>query len=260
VVPINTIEQRYLNLKSYLVLSKHQDENTLPDIKREELHFESCDDFYVNEGISVGDGELHPNSECLAFTNTNEIGGTDGDDEFKYIEIRLEVCDQNDPLCNPGIVTPNDSIFNPGQSRLDLAFKTFEDLTIELSFVDASGDIKNFENPITLNSNTNNVLALNLYAEKIYDFYFGRLQVDTSFGYLWETTSTEISLKLKDKFFDSIHREPSYEEPFETDTEGVRIIARPYSTMRFFASSERNIINRDFETLLDTFGRIGGIA
>jgi hypothetical protein len=156
-------------------------------------------------------------------------------------------------------MTSTDTILNPGTSKIDEAFEAFNTMTVDISFLDASGDISSFESPINLNANSNNQLRMNVHQEKIYDFYFGQLVVNTSQGWFWKTTSKSTALKLTNTFFDSLYREPSYETTFTTST-GTSTKARPYGTMRFLASNSLTTVNRDYDTLVDSFGRIGGIA
>lgn len=255
-----TMEEQYVRLRANHVTIENKKEISTVEITRETLSFKSCDSLgsYSDE-INFEESDLDAQGMCLEFDSETKIGGTDSNDLFKYIEVRFEVCDKTNSSCSPGTIAATNTVESPGSSRLDTFFAGALKLQVDISFLDASGNMQNYDEPFNLNSNSNNQLRLNLYQEKIYDFYFGALQVETNDGWFTAKSETRTALQLTHKFFDSIYRSPLYESDFETSA-GTTIMARPYATLRFLASNQVTTIKRDYQTLIDTFSKIGGAS
>lgn len=128
-------------------------------------------------------------------------------------------------------------------------------------FLDASSQPDDYENPIQYNINSDHILQVNMNTQKQINFHMGVYEVQQKFGWFWKTTSTVQSIGLINSFKDETHRKPKAAiESFEGEDGNIVNKVAPYVTLVFQASNQKITVEREYETLLDAGGNIGGLA
>jgi len=107
--------------------------------------------------------------------------------------------------------------------------------------------------------NTNTILSLDYIQTTVADIYLGKTEVETDYGWFVEMKEQETRGKIdrvRTEFSTKITLGHNTGNPDEFDTKFIRSDSLLYIT--FLASRNVVKISRSYDTLLDTFGSIGG--
>jgi len=107
-----------------------------PTISREKLTFKDCNNLDFSTTKFSGNREItfSTNSKCLEFKANENVQGALGESIFKYIEVRLDACDETETTCMTNGLNPGDTLLNP---TLKAAHEYFKEVSVQLSFLDA---------------------------------------------------------------------------------------------------------------------------
>lgn len=256
------VKKNILKLKSFMVNQPKKTNNMMqnPTVSRTELNMVPCDKIRAVHNIGA---LLNETQICLDFEKKTEIGVSSVDGSLNYLEVRIEPCDVvlYSFSCVPNNPLAADKVTDSPSSNLQVANTILSDLTIVFSFIEAGVEVKNYEYPILYNLNSDSQIKGNLYQEKSFDFYLGELKVETSTGWFQKKESS--ALRVVSQYTDSIWREPSV-KTFEYFMVNGALSStqeyKPYARIRFLASGEVMIVERKYQTVLDCFSSIGGVA
>jgi hypothetical protein len=267
----NDIEDEFLRITPYHVIVKGTDQKKGEvEIERTTMQLKGCNEIYDETQVSEYDGEdgddgevlvLGADARCLFFERERKIEGKYGDPVLKYMEIVIEPCREDYDTCLTRGLKEGDTYQN--SPKLREAFHELRNLDVMFSFLDASSDADNFDNPLKLNINSDHTFKIDMFSEKEVHFYIGNYEVDTKYGLFYRTSRspTDASVNLKKVWKDQTHREPTSLdiETFSANGEEVNKPA-PYITIKIFSSNINTKVEREYETIIDAFGNIGGFA
>ena len=258
------LTREYMKVSAYHVTVSGSDNNstdTEPTIKRLKLPVINC------EGMTVGKKALKNtrgektgfmgNAECIQFNEGTVISGEVGDSVWKYVEIRFEPCDNDQVECATKNLANGGNVHSAEDYKK--AYNFFRKFVTKLNYVNADGDLENYDDPILNDINTQTELRINLRAQKFRDFYIRKYEVETTYGYFWEQTSSVDGLNVESTFFEFVERDPTTNQNFNGPS-GTEQRVDPYYTIRILASNKQLKISRDYELLTDALGNVGGIA
>lgn len=253
------VEDTLIGVEIYEVLNEGSTgEDVKPNITRTKLKLGTCSDL-VQSGNYVGKKDpLGTTARCVSFEGDREIKGTAGDPEFKYLEIVINPCPAAAAACISSNLKPADTYTSSADYRS--VFKQLNGLTLTFSFLDAAGDPDNFESPISYNINSDHKIRLNMQQTKYLDLHFGLYEMVTKYGVYYPYQQLEESITLQNAFYDSTHRKPGAEIFEFKSPEGEKTRTAPYGVIVVQASNRRITVEREYETLIDAFGNIGGAA
>lgn len=230
-----------------------------PTVEREKLDLEDCDGVQISKDSLKGESSIfNKDSRCLEFSKDFSIYGSESSSNFSYIEIRVETCDETSDKCISKLL--QDKSAGTYQAKFDAAYQKLREISLRLSFLDVSADTNSFDSPLIRNINSNHYLQANLVAEKYQDYFFGTYEVNTVSGWL-TTTNNSISAMFMDTYVtESTYRDPTYGTDFKTKTGTESNKKMPYGKIRIMTSNKKVSVERKYETLVDVFGTVGGIA
>lgn len=93
----------------------------------------------------------------------------------------------------------------------------FQDYVLEVSYIEDTADLKNFEQPLQRNLVSNLKLRFDSKSQTWVRYEFSQIEVESKVGF-WQKSSTTVSgLQFRTSFFTPVERDPLYEQQILLD-------------------------------------------
>lgn len=144
------------------------DETKVPVVTRRKINLGKCVDLVTANTIrranfTAKNEAFEKNSRCFVFSPVDEIQGAVGEKVFRYMEIRVEPCQDTDTTCQTKDLAALDYLRSPTPRALLLtAHERLSSISIDLGIVDTMMNLNNFTVPLNRTVMTDSSLRLAL--------------------------------------------------------------------------------------------------
>lgn len=255
------VERNWIDITVYqVIVTKAEDENSQGQISRTELAITDCSSSEIDTGKYTGKADeiiKDTKSKCVKFKSGSKLSGSARETWWKFIEIRIEPCKNDEKMCKTSNIPPGATIHT--SPKLNEAYEYFKGFYIQLSFVDSKAQADDFDDPIKPTLTEANTLSINLFSEKYRDYYFKQFTVESEYGWFWKVSDEKSGISLDKEFFETVYRDPSVTQKFFSPGGEVDKLS-DYYTVRFIGTNINSNLKREYELLVDVFSNVGGIA
>ena len=254
------IEDKFISINVFEVVVDNSDnEEAALEYTREKVELGSCNEVLNNTSIYRGNSDSYSkNARCLTFEGETQLKGKIGDSQYQYLEILVEPCPVDNPECKTANFLTTDSW---NEQRYQAAFLALRELKLQFNFLDASVNGVDVDSPLSYNVNSDHFFMIDFNSEASHQFFFGNYTVNTKHGIFYPTTSTRSSVAMMKSIQTATHRQIGAKVEEFKGPGGVEIeTTAPYIVINMLASNTYIEVERTYETLLDAFGNIGGVA
>lgn len=130
---------------------------------------------------------------CVKFEEGDSIKGTLGSKVLRFLEIRIDPCQETEPVTDIGSVRCLSTIFSnpnllasaPPEIAVPLKQNitdTIRSMQLIFSFLDSKANPNSYDIPLSQNINSNSKIKASISSEKTIEFLFGEITVKSSGG------------------------------------------------------------------------------